>query len=55
MYARVIFGGGWSDWNIVSDVSIFTKGKKSIKVEKNKNVELTHAQLFCGRLCVLWE
>ena len=40
-------------WNIVSDVYIFTKGKKSINTAKNENVELTHTQVFCGRLCAL--
>ena len=57
MYAGVILegGGGWITWNIVSDVYILTKGKKSINAEKNKNVELTHTQVFCGRLCVLCE
>ena len=53
MHVRVIFLGGWITWNIVSDVYIFTKGKKSINAEKNKNVELTHTQVFCGRLCVV--
>ena len=48
MHASVIFSGGW----IVSDVHIFTK-EKSINAEKNKNVELTHTQVFCGRLCVV--
>ena len=44
----------WEFWrNIVSDVYIFTKGKKSINTAKNENVELTHTQVFCGRLCVL--
>ena len=38
------FGGGgrWITWNIVSDVYILTKGKKSINAEKKENVELTH-------------
>ena len=54
MYAGVILeGGGWITWNIVSDVYILTKGKKSINAEKNENVELTHTQVFCGRLCVV--
>ena len=55
MHVRVIFWGGWITWNIVSDVYIFTKGKKSINAEKNGNVRLTHTQVFCGRLCVLGE
>ena len=38
--------GGWITWNIVSDVYIFTKGKKSINAEKNENIELTHAQVL---------
>ena len=49
MHARVIFcrvGG-------LLVVYILTKGKKSINVEKNENVELPHTQVFCGRLCVL--
>ena len=56
MHARVIFLG-WVDYlkNCRSDVYIFTKGKKSINAEKNENVELTHTQVFCGRLCVLCE
>ena len=49
------FWGGWITWNIVSDVYIFPKGKKSINAEKNKNFELTLTQVFCGRLCVLRE
>ena len=52
MHARVIFLGGWINWNILSDVYIFTK-RKSINMEKNKNVELTHTQVFWGWLCVL--
>ena len=56
MHARVIFwGGGWITWNIVSDVYILTRGKKSINAEKNENVKLTHTQVFCGRLCVLYQ
>ena len=51
---ELFFLGGWIDWNIVSNVYIFTKGK-SINAEKNENVELTHTQVFCGRLCVLCE
>ena len=35
-------GGRWITWNIVSDVCILTKGKKSINAEKKENVELTH-------------
>ena len=43
MHARVIFwGGGWITWNIVIDVFIISKGKKSINAEKNENVELIH-------------
>ena len=52
---ELFFWGGWITWNIVSDVYIFTKRKKSINAEKNENVELTHTQVFCGRLCVLCE
>ena len=48
-------GCGWITSNIVSDVYILTKGKKSINAEENENVELTHTQVFCGRLCVLCE
>ena len=48
-------GGGCITWNIVSDVYIFTKRKKSINAEKNKNVELAHTLVFCSRLCVLCE
>ena len=55
MHARVIFGGGWIAWNIVNDVTIFSKGKKGINTEKNENIELTHTQVFCGRLCMLYE
>ena len=56
MNARVIFWGAeWITENIVSDVHILTKGKKSINAEKNKNVKLPHTQVFCGRLCVLCE
>ena len=46
--------GGLINWNIVSDVYIFTK-EKSVNAEKNENVELTHLQVFCSRLCVLCE
>ena len=47
MHARVIFlGSGWITWNIVSDVSIVTKGKKSINAAKNENVELTHTDIL---------
>ena len=42
MHARVIFGGWWITWNIINDIYILTKGKKSINAEKNENVELTH-------------
>ena len=42
MLQELIFWRGWITWNIVSDVYIFTKGKKSIIAEKNENVELTH-------------
>ena len=37
-----LFFGGWITWNIVSDVYILTKGKKSINTEKNENVGLTN-------------
>ena len=49
------FGSGWITWNIVSDAYILTEGKKSINAEKKENVELTHTQVFCGKLCVLRE
>ena len=39
---ELILGGGWITWNIVSDVLIISKGKKSINAEKNENVELIH-------------
>ena len=55
MQELFFLGGGWITWNIVSDVYILTKGKKNINAEKNENVELTHTQVFCGRLCVLCE
>ena len=45
---ELFIGGGFFD-------SIFTEGKKSINAEKNENIELTHTQVFCGRLCVLCE
>ena len=47
---------GWINWNIASNVYIFTEGK-SINAEKNENVEFTQTKLFCGRLfCgMLWE
>ena len=48
MHARVIFWGGW-----ILEIYIFTKGKKTINVGKNENFELTHTQVFCGRLCAL--
>ena len=43
---ELFWRGGWITWNIVSDVYILTKGKKSINAEKNKNVELSHTQVF---------
>ena len=43
-------GGEWITWNIVSDVFIISKGKKSINAEKNENVELIHT---CRRFCVV--
>ena len=52
---ELFFRVGQITRNIVSDVYILTKGKKSINAEKNENVELTHTQVFCGRLCVLCE
>ena len=56
MLGRVFFwGGGCITRNLVSDVYILKKGKKSINAEKKENVELTHTQVFCGRLCVLCE
>ena len=42
MQELFFWGGGWITWNIVSDVYILTKGKKSINTEKNKNVGLTN-------------
>ena len=36
-------------------VNNFLKGKKSINAVKNKNVVLTHTQVFCDKLCVLCE
>ena len=42
---------GWINWNVLGNVYIFTKGK-NINAEKNENVELTHTQILCGRLCV---
>ena len=54
MHARVISLCGWINWNVVSDFYIFTK-EKSINAEKNEDVELTHTQVFCGRLFVLCE
>ena len=41
-------GGWWFTWNIVSDVYILIKGKKSINAEKNENIELTHCRLQSG-------
>ena len=55
MQELFFFLGEWINWNIVSDVYIFTKGKKSINAEKNENVELTHTQVVRCRLCVLCE
>ena len=54
---ELFFWGGWITWKIVSDVYIFTKGKKSINTEKNENLEKmsTRTQVFCGRLRVLCE
>ena len=55
MQELFFFLGEWINWNIVSDVYIFTKGKKSISAEKNEDVELTHTQVVRCRLCVLCE
>ena len=52
---ELFYWSGWITWNIVSDIYIFTNGKKSMNVEKNENVELAHTQVFCGRLCMLCE
>ena len=49
----MLFLVGWVDY--LKHVYILTKGNKSIKAEKNENVELSHTQVFCGRLCVLCE
>ena len=49
-----LFSRGYVNWNIESDVYIFTKGK-SINAEKNENVELSHTQVFCSRLWLLCE
>ena len=38
MDAKVIFLGGWINWNILSEVYIFTKGK-NIKAKKNENFD----------------
>ena len=48
-----LFLVGWVDY--LKHVYILTIGKKSIKAEKNENVELSHTQVFCGRLRVLCE
>ena len=50
MHARVIFQGVGG---LLETLFILTKGKKSINAVKNENVELTHTQVFCGRLCLL--
>ena len=52
VHARATFLGGWINWNMVSDVYIFTK-RKSNNPAKNENVELTHTQVFCGWLCAV--
>ena len=55
MHARVIFFG-WVDYlKHCKRCLHFYKRKKSINAEKNESVELTHTQVFCGRLCVLCE
>ena len=51
---KLFFSGGWII-ETLSNVHIFTKVKKSINAEKNENVKLTHIQVLCGRLFVLWE
>ena len=45
--------GGLLETLQVMSIYSFTKGEKSINAEKNENVELTHTQVFCGRLCVV--
>ena len=55
MHARVIFCRVGGLLETLQVVYILTKGKKSINAEKNANFELPHAQVFCGRLCVLCE
>ena len=55
MHAKVIILG-WVDYlKHCKCIYIFTKVKKGINAEKNENVELTHTQVFCGRLCLLCE
>ena len=51
---ELFFGvGGLLETLQVMSIYSFTKGEKSINAEKNENVELTHTQVFCGRLCVV--
>ena len=48
---ELFFGvGGLLETLQVMSIYSFTKGKKSINAEKNENIELTHTQVFCGRL-----
>ena len=47
-HREYFLGGGWFTWNIVNEVYILIKGKKSINAEKNENFELTHCRLPSG-------
>ena len=51
MHARVIFLGWGTTWNSISDVYMFTEGKKSFNADKDENVELTHTQVCCANNC----
>ena len=56
MHARVIFLG-WVDYLKHCKWCLYIllqKEKRVFNAEKNENVELTHTQVFCGRLCVLF-
>ena len=52
---ELFFGDGWITWNIVSDVFILTKGKKSIKAEKNENggykMQTENLKIFFSLVC----
>ena len=55
MYARVFFWGMGGLIETLLVMSTFLREERVLTLKRTKNVELTHTQVFCGRLCVLCE